>query len=353
MPVFKVIGLMSGTSLDGVDIAFCNFNQWDEKWHYKIEHAETIEYSKDWINKLSNLENENAFTFVETHVEYGHYLGQLTKDFIIRHNIKADFIASHGHTIFHQPEKKMTSQIGDGAAIAAKTELPVICDFRSTDVALGGQGAPLVPIGDKFLFSEFDYCLNLGGFSNISFEDLKQQRIAFDVCPCNIILNKLATGTGRSFDNKGNLARMGKINNNLLKELNAISYYFQQPPKSLGKEWLTENFIPVINKYSITTQDKLNTICEHIALQIADAAKNKQSKKILITGGGTFNDFLIERIKSHTNHEVIIPEPRTIMFKEALIFAFLGVLRMTEKINCLKSVTGAVKDNIGGAIYLG
>jgi len=351
MNTYKVIGLMSGTSLDGVDIAFCVFRKKEKKWSFEIKAAETIDYSKDWIKKLSTVEKSNAFTLAQTNVEYGHYLGQLVKNFIIKNKIFPDFISSHGHTIFHQPEKKITLQIGDGAAIAAVAGLPVVCDFRSTDVALGGQGAPLVPIGDKYLFSEYDLCLNLGGFSNISF-DKRKERIAFDICPANIILNKLAEESGTSFDNKGLLARSGNFNKVLFDELNSLLYYSLYPPKSLRKEWMINSFHPIINKYKIPVNDKLNTVCEHIVFQIGQATYFKQSKKMLVTGGGAFNDYLIERIKEHAHHEIFIPSKKIILFKEALIFAFLGVLRMEEKPNCLKSVTGAIKDNIGGAIYL-
>ena len=351
MNTYKVIGLMSGTSLDGVDIAFCIFRKKEKKWSFEIKATETIDYSKDWIKKLSTVEKSNAFTLAQTHVEYGHYLGQLVKSFIIKNKISPDFISSHGHTIFHQPEKKITLQIGDGAAIAAVAGLPIVCDFRSKDVALGGQGAPLVPIGDKYLFSEYGLCLNLGGFSNISF-DKKKERIAFDICPVNIILNKLAEKSGNSFDNKGFFARNGNFNKDLFDELNALSYYLLQPPKSLGKEWMVNNLYPIINKYKIPINDKLNTVCEHIAFQIGQATYFKQSKKMLVTGGGAFNDYLIERIKEHTHHELCIPSRKIILFKEALIFAFLGVLRMEGKPNCLKSVTGAMKNNIGGAIYI-
>ncbi len=350
MPDFNVIGVMSGTSLDGVDIAYCTFTYSNRKWSYKIICAETIDYPDEWINRLHTLDNESAFTFVQTHIDYGHFLGQLIHKFSSRNNLSPDFIASHGHTIFHQPEKKITSQIGDGAAIAACCGLPVVCDFRSMDVALRGQGAPLVPIGDKYLFSEYDLCLNLGGFSNISFEKNKK-RIAFDICPVNIILNELSAICGKPFDYKGCLARKGNLNQPLLNELNNLSFYLLHPPKSLGKEWMINNFKPVLLKYQIPIEDKLNTVCEHIAFQIGNSTKHIPSGKLLVTGGGALNDFLMERIKIYSIHQVIIPDMNTIRFKEALIFAFLGVLRMIKKTNCINSVTGASKDNIGGAIY--
>ncbi len=350
MNEYKVIGLMSGTSLDGVDVAFCVFKKKSNKWSFEIVKAETFPYENYWIKKLKNLHSKDVLTFVKTHSEYGCFLGKLTSLFLSKHKLKPDFISSHGHTIFHQPDKYITFQIGDGAAIAANTGLPVVCDFRSLDVKLGGEGAPLVPVGDKNLFSEYDFCLNLGGFANVSL-DKKGKRIAFDICPVNIILNELATELNKKFDDKGEIAASGTINKNLLTELNNLEFYKKLPPKSLSKEWLEKFFIPVINDYQIPIKDKLRTITEHITMKVSASTSNTNSKKILITGGGVFNEFLITRIKAQTNHQIITPDDRIIKFKEALIFAFLGVLRMRNEVNCLSSVTGASKDNIGGVVY--
>jgi len=364
MNTYKVIGLMSGTSLDGLDIAFCVFTEKNDKWSFQIKNAETIPYTKQWKEKLSSVENKTAFDFALLNSEYGHYLGLQTKIFIKKNKLKVDFIASHGHTVFHQPDKKVTFQIGSGATIAAECKLPVVCDFRSLDVALGGQGAPLVPIGDKLLFSEYDYCLNLGGFANISFTsprpvghpspvgEGKGVRFAFDICPVNIIINELCKKTGKEFDDKGLIARKGKVNQLLLNELNKLKFYHQKKnqPKSLGKEWVIKYFNPILNKHRLSVEDKLRTVYEHIAEQITYSTFNTQRSTILITGGGAYNDFLVERIKALTNHKIIIPEKNIIEFKEALIFAFLGVLRMRNEVNCLKSVTGAFEDNVGGAV---
>jgi len=350
---YSVIGLMSGTSLDGLDIAFCRFETVDTKWKSEIVCAQTIPYSETWRKKLLSLEKTDALTFQQTHVEYGHYLGELTADFIKDHDIKADFVSSHGHTIFHQPEKKLTVQIGSGSAIAAACQLPVICDFRSMDVALGGQGAPLVPIGDKLLFSEYEFCLNLGGFANVSYE-FNQQRIAYDICPVNIVMNTLCEKLGKSYDNGGSIARSGNLNTGLLDALNTLDFYGlpSDHPKSLGKEWVLKNIQPILQQQKISDKDMLRTFCEHIAMQIGRALANKPKGTLLITGGGTYNIFLLECIKKHTPHALIIPDKKTIEFKEALLFAFLGVLRIRNEVNCLKSVTGATRDNIGGAFYL-
>ncbi len=350
MKNYKVIGLMSGTSLDGVDIVFCSFAEQDGKWFFDILKTKTVKYSKQWQQKLKSLDNTNAFEFVKTHVDYGHLLGEMVKDFISTEIIKPDFIASHGHTIFHQPEKNITSQIGDGAAIVAKTGLPVINDFRALDVALGGQGAPLVPIGDMLLFSKYNYCLNLGGFANISFSR-NGKRVAFDICPANIILNLLSEKENREYDKDGEMASIGNINKTLLESLNNLDYYKLPHPKSLGKEWLNKFFIPVIDHHSLTIHDTLRTLCEHIAIQISKAIIDKETGNILVTGGGTYNKFLLKRIKENISLSIIIPENSIIDYKEALIFAFLGVLRLRGETNCLSSVTGAKNDNCGGIIH--
>ncbi len=355
MQEYKVIGIMSGTSLDGVDLAYCHFKKDGADWDFEIKASTTIVYNDPWKKKLSSLNTKEAQTFANTHAEYGHYLGVLVKNFIEKNKIKVDFVASHGHTIFHQPQHIFTSQIGDGAAISAECGLPVVCDFRSKDVALGGQGAPLVPIGDQYLFPHYDFCLNLGGIANVSF-DLDKKRIAFDVCPCNIVLNYFSIQLGKEYDDKGEFASGGNLNSELLKKLNALPFYSIGSQKSLGREDIDENFFPVLNSMGISAQDKLNTFCEHIAIQISNVIVNSRpaaaNSRLLITGGGTFNTYLVSRIRELSGIEIIIPDETTIQYKEALIFAFLGVLRWRGEVNCLKSVTGAKTDSVGGAIYL-
>jgi anhydro-N-acetylmuramic acid kinase len=350
---YNVIGLMSGTSLDGVDVAFCRFKIDDNNsWSYEIEQAETITYPPHWKTKLISLETSSALEFQKAHVDYGYYLGELISDFIVRYNLKADFISSHGHTIFHQPDKRITVQIGSGSALAARCMLPTVCDFRTLDVALGGQGAPLVPIGDQLLFADYNFCLNLGGFANISYQH-KGERIAFDICPVNIVMNAVAERTGHSFDEGGKMASEGMVSGYLLNELNQLGFYKMalDSPKSLGKEWVIKYINPIIEQYELSDNDLLRTFCEHIAFQVGKALKGKPKGKLLVTGGGAYNTFLMSCIQQHTEHNIIIPDKKTIEYKEALIFAFLGVLRMRNEINCLKSVTGAMRDNCGGAIY--
>lgn len=346
---YNIIGLMSGTSLDGLDIAHCVFEWTEGKWHYDITHAETIPYTPEWKSRLAAAEDDTALGFVQTDIEYGHLLGHLAKDFIHKHRLKPDLIASHGHTVFHQPKKRITSQIGRAPAIAAETGIPVASDFRALDVALGGQGAPLVPVGDRLLFGDYHYCLNLGGFANISF-DQDENRLAFDICPANIVLNKLAEKAGKFFDQEGKMAREGKILPFILEPLNALPYYHQPAPKSLGKEWVQRHIWPLLNDSGQELRDLLSTYTEHIAIQVSRIISDNPENTMLTTGGGAFNDYLIERIRKHTKTEVILPDPDTINFKEALVFAFLGVLRLRNETNCLKSVTGASRNSTGGTI---
>jgi anhydro-N-acetylmuramic acid kinase len=348
---YNVIGLMSGTSIDGLDIAYCNFTFKNEKWKYKIEIAETNNYSNKWYNALANADKLSALELLLLNNEYGYFIGEKVSEFITKHNIHPDFVASHGHTVFHQPQKNLTYQIGSGECISAKCGLKVVYDFRTMDVALGGQGAPLVPIGDKYLFSEFDYCINLGGFANISFEN-SRERIAYDICPVNIVLNQLAKKLGFEFDFNGNIAAKGKLNTDLFNQLNNISFYHEDFPKSLGKEWVQQKIIPFLNFSTISIEDKIRTFSEHIVYQLLRATSEKKSAKLIFSGGGTYNEFIINLFEEKTMLTVIIPDKETIDFKEALIFAFLGVLKIRNEINSIQSVTGARKSSSGGKIII-
>ncbi|MCW1961202.1 anhydro-N-acetylmuramic acid kinase [Chryseobacterium viscerum] len=341
------IGLMSGTSLDGLDICLAEFEKQD-KWSFQILKAETIPYAEDWENKLRHSIHLSAEDLLELNSEYGFYLGRQVKEFIHKHQLEnINLIASHGHTIFHQPNRKFTLQIGDGRAIKLETGLPVIYDFRSQDVLMKGNGAPLVPIGDELLFSEYNACLNLGGFSNISLQS-DGKRIAFDIAPVNIVLNHLAQHINKSFDENGELAQKGKINETLLNDLNALDFYQNSHPKSLGIEWCHEHIFPALKNIEIL--DALATFTEHTAQQIANVINKNNIKNILITGGGAYNSFLIEKIRSKTQAEVIIPKKEIIDYKEALIFAFMGVLKLNNEVNVLSSATGSSSDHSSGAI---
>jgi len=345
--VFHAIGLMSGTSLDGLDICLARFEK-QHGWSFRILKAETLPYSTEWESKLRNSIFLSAEELLELHSEFGFYLGRSVKNFIERHQLTdMELIASHGHTVFHQPHKKFTLQIGDGRAIKMETHLPVIYDFRSQDVLMGGNGAPLVPIGDELLFPQYDACVNLGGFSNISLK-INKLRISFDIAPVNIILNALAKQFNKNFDENGNLARAGEINEPLLKKLNSLPFYRQPPPKSLGIEWCNEHIFPLFQ--DVKALDLLATCTEHAAVQISEVLNENRLEKVLFTGGGTYNAYLTERIQAKTNAEIIIPDKDLIDFKEALIFAFMGVLRMNNEINVLASATGSSRDHCSGII---
>lgn len=351
MKKYNAIGMMSGTSLDGVDIAFCEFTL-DKYWTYKILYAQTFKYSPEWKVKLSDLENSSARDYALAEIEYSKYVAGLIQGFIEEHKLQADLISAHGHTIFHEPQKGLTHQLLDGSVIAATCNIPVALNFRKSDVALGGQGAPLVPVGDDYLFPGIDYCLNLGGFANISYDE-NGFRKAFDICPANMALNYLASLNNAEFDLNGKMAKEGRLDTDLLMSLNNLPYYKIKPPKSLGKEWYSEHFLPLLEKNTSSVQNKLHTVCHHISDQIKNILEGKTANyKMLITGGGTYNDFLFDLINQKTHLQIIKPDKHLIEYKEALIFALLGILRKEKQINAFSSVTGARRDSSAGCIFL-
>jgi anhydro-N-acetylmuramic acid kinase len=353
----NIVGLMSGTSLDGLDIALCHFDEIATgKYRFEIMYAQTISYPADWVQRLQNLPQANALTFVQTDRDLGKFMGEAVAKFCRKYQIRPSYVASHGHTIFHQPHLGFTAQIGHGASLAAAASLPVVCDFRSLDVALGGQGAPLVPIGDQLLFSGYDFCLNLGGIANVSFQNEANQRIAFDICPVNMVLNFYAEKLGKNYDDKGRWAAEGTVNESLLAQLNALDFYAQPFPKSLGREWVSQYVMPLLENSGLSERDVLATFCRHIAMQIAqEVSKHTTANhaRILVTGGGAFNVHLLSEISQllPPNIEILVPNDKIINFKEALIFAFLGFLRVQNQYNCLSSVTGARQNNVGGCVY--
>ncbi|HEX2608306.1 MAG TPA: anhydro-N-acetylmuramic acid kinase [Flavisolibacter sp.] len=364
--VYRAIGLMSGSSLDGLDIAFAELNEQAGQWSYEILAADCLPYSVEWKEKLQNATSLNALDYQLLHTAYGHYLGQMVNRFIDANNLhfKVGLIGSHGHTTFHVPEKLMTAQLGDGAALAAETGLPVVSDLRALDVAFGGQGAPIVPIGERLLLKDYDLYLNLGGIANISFND-PDHYTAFDICAANRVLNMIAAKVGKEYDAGGKMAAEGAIYEELLTRLNAMDYYALPAPKSLANDFGTDTVYPVVASYGLSQQDELRTYVEHIVIQIAGAiathfekagADPRMARKLLVTGGGYFNTFLIERLREALGSlqvEVILPDTNLAQYKEALIMAFMGVLRWRQEYNVMASVTGASRNSINGALWIG
>ncbi len=375
--IYNVIGLMSGSSLDGLDIAFVEFSETAGKWNYKINCAACIAYADEWIERLKNSVNLSAFDYQILHTDYGRFLGEKVNGFIEQFGLhhKVNLIASHGHTTFHFPEKKMTHQLGDGASIAAVTQLPVVSDLRSVDVAFRGQGAPIVPMGEKLLFPGHHYFLNIGGIANISIDSKAINNtdsysdknvptatgiIAFDICAANRILNMLAAEKDLNYDEDGKIASVGKVNEDLLEKLNALEYFNLPYPKSLANSFGINIIFPLIKEFGLSTENSLCTYVEHIALQIKNALipyfSNNEMQQLMITGGGAFNKYLIQRIEMHLqeiNFKVYIPKDEVVVYKEALIMALLGTLRWREQYTVLSSVTGALRNSIGGALWLG
>jgi anhydro-N-acetylmuramic acid kinase len=340
---------MSGTSLDGIDLAEIIYNFSESKWNFEIITAETVPYSSFWKDELREAINYSEEKLERLDFKYTEKLSEEILKFIKKHNIlEIDAVCSHGHTILHQPEKGFTYQIGNLPKISKMLGQTVVCDFRVQDVELGGQGAPLVPIGDRLLFPEYDYCLNLGGFANCSFEK-NGERIAFDICPINIVLNNYAEKLGHNFDEGGKLAASGKVNEALLVKLNTLPFYIKKPPKSLGLEWVKEQIFPLLDASGISSEDILRTFTEHIAVQLAKQFRENAS--VLISGGGAYNSFLIERLNKIAQVETTIPFREIVEFKEALIFGLLGVLKLRDEVNCLASVTGAERDHASGKIF--
>ena len=349
-PKYKVIGVMSGTSLDGLDLVYAEFVI-NDLWSSKIIVAETIQYSEKWSKILKNLVSLSLDELSNIDKQYTSYLASAINDFITKNQISdLDVICSHGHTALHQPEKGLTYQIGNMKELNRITGNIVVCDFRIQDVEFGGQGAPLVPIGDALLFTDYDFCLNLGGFANVSLK-MDSSRIAYDICPVNIVLNHYVSNLGLEYDDQGKVAESGMICNDLLSELNANNYYQMSFPKSLGLEWVKSEIIPIIDSFKLKTQDILRTFVEHIAIQISNEINKKENSNVLITGGGVYNKFLIQRLQNHSTNSLEIPSDEIIEYKEALIFGLLGVLKLRGENNCLSSVTGAIKDHSSGKIY--
>lgn len=358
---------MSGSSLDGLDIAYCSFQLADSKSFiiesWNIEVAETLTYTSEWQAKLAQLIHADARTFAQAHVHFSRYSAELVNQFLAKHSIEPDFIAAHGHTIFHFPEEHFTTQVGEGAALAALTGYPVICDFRTFDVALGGQGAPIASIADKYLLSDYDFCLNLGGIANVT-SNINGKYVAFDITGANQVLNELVAEIGLEYDENGDLAKRGKVILSILEHSNQLPFLTAPYPKTLDNQWVKKELIPLFKDTNFKLNDRLHTSCEHTAYQITSSIQqiierenlNKSSYRLIATGGGGYNAFFMQLLQeklSHLNVRTELPNETIIGFKEAAMIALMGVMRINNVPNCMSSVTGAVHDTINGAIYQG
>lgn len=346
----SVVGLMSGSSLDGIDLAAVDFWQEGGNWFYHIIETCDKPYPENWQQKLEQAFYLDPQQLAALDLEYGMYLGGLVNAFIQQNQLSPALVASHGHTVFHQPEKGVTLQIGNGQAIADACKTTVINDFRSEDVRKGGQGAPLVPIGDKLLFTEYEMCLNIGGIANISFEE-NDKRLAFDCCMANQGLNFIAGLERLSFDEGGKLAASGKIIPLLFEGLNAEDYFSKRPPKSLGREFFEKHQRELLLQAQHCPADIAHTYATHIAFQIAQAVAHLPKGKMLVTGGGAFHKLLIDKLKQFSKHQIELGPEQLINYKEALIFAFLGILKQQGKTNILSDYTGASSDSCSGVVW--
>ncbi len=347
---YRILGVMSGTSLDGLDLVLVDFWLEKNKWRFEIEISDTVTYDCQWQERLAYAHRLSPKKLDELDDDYSLKLYELLSDFILKHNIgQVDAVCSHGHTVLHQPDKGFTLQIGNQNLLSEMLGCTLVCDFRVQDVENGGQGAPLVPVGDYLLFSDYSVAMNLGGFANLTRMD-KGPLIAYDICALNTVINRLVARENLKFDDDGQLARQGKRIGELLEELDNIAYYHVEGPKSLGIENVEKDIWPLVLKYQDhLTKDLLSTYIEHvskiIALEIGDA------KSVLVTGGGTFNTFLLESIKKYNQSQLVIPDKTIIEYKEAVVFGLLGVLRLRQENNIYASITGCPKDHCSGKIY--
>jgi anhydro-N-acetylmuramic acid kinase len=348
MQQYSAIGVMSGSSLDGIDLARCTFKLKEGRWAYEISEARTVPYDVGMRDRLRDVMNGSALDLARLHRDLGDLIGTACREMI--GNSPADLIGSHGHTVFHKPSEGLSTQIGCGARITAATGCTTVCDFRTMDVALCGQGAPLVPLGEKLLFPDYKCFLNIGGICNIALHEADKVE-GYDVCIGNQALNCLAEEAEQPFDADGAIARSGKVDEDLLARMNALSFQQEPPPRSLGREWFEAEFRPLLST-TTSIPDRMCTVVEHIAEQIGSATGIAKGS-LFVTGGGAHNGFLMERIRALSKVPVVVPDTVTVEFKEALIFALLGVLRLRNEPTALASVTGAREDSVGGAVYLG
>ncbi|TAJ06827.1 anhydro-N-acetylmuramic acid kinase [Marinilabiliaceae bacterium JC017] len=349
---YTIVGVMSGTSLDGLDLVLCEYYKNENKWDFEVKKHTTLPYSHEWFERLKNAPTLAGLELITLHRQYGQWIGSAINNFLADEKKHCELIASHGHTVFHKPHEKVSFQAGDGAIIAAETGITTISDFRTLDIALGGQGAPLVPIGDALLFEQYDVCVNLGGFANLSMET-DDRRLAWDICPVNFVLNRLMMKLGKSYDDRGINGRKGKVITELYQQLNQLPYYGYTAPKSLGQEWIENEFQPILDSYNdCEIHDVLRTCYAHFADRITHDINLKNGSQVLFSGGGAKNDFLMALIAEKLKASVVIPNEVIVDYKEAIVFGFLGLLRWLKQPNCLASVTGASSDAVSGVVHL-
>ena len=338
---FRIIGVMAGSSMDGLDLAEVSFELKNDRWGYLIHKTETIEYPTKLLERLKISSAENQASQQKLDKEFGKWISEQINGF---NESEIDLVAVHGHTVIHKPQNQISWQLGDGKIIANECNVPCITEFRTLDVQLGGQGAPLVPFGDFNLFSAYSACLNLGGIANIS---IRESGTAWDICPCNQILNYLAGQKGLLYDMDGELARKGSLMEELFNKIQKDHFFEQHPPKSLPNNYLSTDLFENIN-----IEDGLHTYCHFVAQQIKKDLLNVNPGKMLISGGGAHNSFLIQLIRRQLSEwKIEVPNEQLISFKESLVFAFLGLMKFRGEINVLSSVTGAAKDTSSGVIH--
>lgn len=348
---------MSGSSLDGLDIGIIDIIKKGNELSYEVIRCDTIEYSTEWKKSLTSLPNASAKELANNDMAYSRYMSELIRSFL-KEEDQIDYVSLHGHTLFHEPENGFTYQLGNGGVLSARLGLPVVCDFRSKDIGLGGKGTPLAPIVDSYFYNEYEVLINLGGICNLTFLS-KKETIAWDVCPCNQLLNFLSEKMNLAYDKDGLIARNGKLNLDFLNILEKNPYYSEKYPKSLDNQYIKQNIIRELDSYTIPLEDQLHTTCIFVARQIKAAIQMAVKslevawpEKILITGGSAHNAFLIQCIKEHCAPSVVsIPDETIINYKEIILMALCAYLRVNNQENTLSEVTGSSRNSIGGAIY--
>jgi anhydro-N-acetylmuramic acid kinase len=349
-----ILGAMSGSSLDGLDLAICSFT---DQSIFTIHNSTTIELPLDLRTKLKNFSTLNAFQIADLDAYFALFSAHSIRDFTNNWIGGISLVVSHGHTLYHNPANAVSWQIGNGGIIAAVTGIDTLCDLRVQDVALGGQGAPLAALVDLNLFKDYTGLLNLGGIANITINQ-SNTVYSWDISPCNQVFNHLAQKEGKEFDKGGSIARSGKILMELIHKWQENTYFSQMPPKSMDNTWVKENYIKEIDKIDQPVKILMASFAEFVAIQLSKDLKSLDLNpgKILVTGGGAFNAHFISRLKVHLsplNWVVEVAEESLINYKEAMLMAYMGHRYINKKTNTISTATGAEKDLISGALYLG